>query len=359
VIFDADMHVVEPADLWTNRLPDELDPWRPHGIGSVGVLVGGHSLPNVPGGPPVATEDFDFGPGRVYGFAARANWSAASTLEAMDKEGIDRAVLYPTRGLFACTPDAMPEPAVSAVASTYNRWLANYVAPSGGRLLGAALVPLQSPDVAVQLVQEAYALGLVAACVRPNPVAGRTLDARLNWPVFAAMERLGIPLALHEGGGTAQEHFGERYRNVFKIHAAAHAFELMGACMDMTVGGVLDAFPGLRVAFLEAGAGWVPYWLDRLDDHYRGLYGPRDCPNLDHPPSYYFQRQCFVSAEPDEDIVRVMQRFPMCVLFGSDYPHADGKFPHAVRNQRRGLGPAQASMIFQENPCRFYGKASL
>lgn len=74
---------------------------------------------------------------------------------------------------------------------------------------------------------------------------------------------------------------------------------------------------------LEAGAGWAPYWLDRMDEHYEHLRW--EVPWLTMPPSAYFRRQCVVSCEPDEaglaDIARRIGEER--VVYASDYPHAD------------------------------------
>ena len=59
----------------------------------------------------------------------------------------------------------------------------------------------------------------------------------------------------------------ERFDHPFYTHAMAHPFEQMIAVLCVVVGGLLERFPRLKVAFMEAGAGWVPYWMERLDEH--------------------------------------------------------------------------------------------
>ena len=110
--------------------------------------------------------------------------------------------------------------------------------------------------------------------------------------------------------------------------------EQMSSCVSLVYGGVLERFPELRVVFLEAGCGWVPFWLERMDEHYEnGLkrnYGASA--TLSMRPSEYFQRQCYVSADADESflphVIDVLgdER----IVFSTDYPHPDSKFPHAV-----------------------------
>jgi len=122
---------------------------------------------------------------------------------------------------------------------------------------------------------------------------------------------------------------------------------------------VLERHPRLRCVFLESGAGWAAWWLERMDEHWEGYFGPRDAPYLRMKPSEYFKRQCFVSTEVDERGTKyVVDAFgDDLVVLGSDYPHGDGKFPHAIREF---VGVATLSdrtkrKILWENPARLYG----
>ncbi len=87
----------------------------------------------------------------------------------------------------------------------------------------------------------------------------------------------------------------------------------------------LERHPNLRVAFLEAGCGWLPYWLWRLDEaEYKHLaWEVKD--NVKMKPSEYFRRQCFVSIEPDEPYLPEIIKYigDDNLLFGSDFPHID------------------------------------
>ena len=89
-------------------------------------------------------------------------------LADMDTEGIDRAVLYPSVGLYFW---ALDDPAAAVpIARAYNDWLASYCAADPTRLYGAAMVPVQDPVAAAAEVRRAKdELGFPAAFVRPNP----------------------------------------------------------------------------------------------------------------------------------------------------------------------------------------------
>ena len=82
-----------------------------------------------------------------------------------------------------------------------------------------------------------------------------------------------MTLGLHEGGMPPLPQAGaDRLTNAEQQHICSHPMEQMVAAVSLIYGGVLERFPGLEVAFLEAGCGWVPFWLERMDDHYeKGL----------------------------------------------------------------------------------------
>jgi predicted TIM-barrel fold metal-dependent hydrolase len=138
----------------------------------------------------------------------------------------------------------------------------------------------------------------------------------------------------------------------------AHPFEQMIGVLCMVAGGVLQKFSRLRVAFMEAGAGWVPYWMERLDEHYEYLRAA--VPWLSRLPSEFMRgEQMYYSFEPDERTLPFVLGFvgEDRLVFASDYNHSDGKFPYAVRTvmQREDIPPRALSKIMGENAARLFG----
>jgi predicted TIM-barrel fold metal-dependent hydrolase len=129
---------------------------------------------------------------------------------------------------------------------------------------------------------------------------------------------------------------------------------MMLASVGMIMTGVCERFPKLRLGFLEAGGGWMPAWLDRMDRHYeQDAFGPG---GLKIKPSEYFRRQCWISFEPIEGTLAPLADYlgPKNVLWASDYPHADG-FPQArAIIERQGLAETARRAILAESAIRFY-----
>ncbi|MBI3743235.1 MAG: amidohydrolase family protein [Chloroflexi bacterium] len=125
--------------------------------------------------------------------------------------------------------------------------------------------------------------------------------------------------------------------------------------MSLLLGGVLDDFPRLRFAFLESGAGWAPYWMDRLDDYYEEFKEHR----LEHLPSDYFRSgQCFISCEVEEKtipyVVQVLGEDR--VIYASDYLHHDAKFPRSVAliAERKDLSRSAKTKILGGNAAKLF-----
>ena len=108
-----------------------------------------------------------------------------------------------------------------------------------------------------------------------------------------------MTIAVHEGSSVIVPTLGsDRPFNPLVLHAVSHTFEEMLACAQLIAFGVLERHPDLRVVFLESSGGWVPFWLERLDEQAESFGG--FCPELRLAPSEYFARQCWISYEIDE-----------------------------------------------------------
>ncbi len=236
-------------------------------------------------------------------------------LQFLEKTDIAWTVLYPTDGL-AYGRVVYPEWAV-AYARAYNNWLFERFMKVSPQLKGAALIPMQDVPSAVEELRRAVKeLGFVAAMIPSNGLLAHVSDKKY-WPVYEEAERLDCALAIH-GGSYADLGF-----NTFTVFPATRAlgmpFPLAIALTGMMVDGVLDAFPTLRLGFLEGGTAWVPVVIDRLrrEREYGGLDMPKD------PEAYFREGRLFVGCEGNEQALSyVIERIGYeSVVFASDFPH--------------------------------------
>ncbi len=141
------------------------------------------------------------------------------------------------------------------------------------------------------------------------------------------------------------------------VHVVTHAFEVMIGALCIVSGGVLERHPRLKCAFLEAGAGWIPYWIERLDEHYE--YMQPAVPWLRKEPGTYMRSaQCYYSFEPDEKTLPYVLDFVGRdrLVFASDYNHSDSKFPETVNHMaaREDLSAETLRLVMCDNACRLY-----
>ena len=175
-------------------------------------------------------------------------------------------VLYPSFGL--CAPSLEDPEFAAGFARLYNQWIADYCAASNGRLRGIAVTPIEHGEVAIDVMREAKDLGLVATHI-PPALKTRNLDHPDLDRFYAAAVELDMPLGIHGAPGMHLPKIGvDRFTNYIQVHCISFPFDQMTAMTALISGGVFDRHPGLRVAFLEAGVGWVPFFIDRLHEHF-------------------------------------------------------------------------------------------
>jgi predicted TIM-barrel fold metal-dependent hydrolase len=152
------------------------------------------------------------------------------------------------------------------------------------------------------------------------------------------------------------DYFGDRFdRDFTAMHAAHFPVEQMMNLTSLVAFGILERHPRLRVGLLECGAGWLPYYAHRLDEHLEVFGYPTA--SLTMRPSEYVRRQVVVSVEEAEPgLDQVLASFPDSVVFASDYPHADGIFPGAPKDllETTALSDADKRRIFVDNAVRLY-----
>ena len=340
-VLDCDLHVIEPPDLWLRyispefkeRAPRDIPEWWQSGmVGPDGELWGRKST---------AVEGIQRAhTGRSFaGYSERvkpyreAGWSSEAQIAAMDDEGIDVAVLYPTNGLFALSMPVMEPRLAAAIARAYNNWLYDFCQADPDRLIGAGMISLFDIEDAVSETRRCVKeLGFRGVFLRPNEANGRNWYDPYYEPLWAILEELDIPVGFHEGSGASVRQVGEQFGNNYMLlHTFCFPVELMLAAASLCAGGVLQRHPNLRVAFLEGNCSWLPFLLWRMDEQWERL-GDVFAPEMKMAPSEYYKRQCFASAEADEEPVKYVVDYMGNdrLIFSTDFPHSDSKFPHAV-----------------------------
>ena len=305
---------------------------------------------------------------------ATGNPSPDDWNQFLDKTGISWTVLYPTAGLAVGRIMARDWAVVACRA--YNTWLYETFLNKNSRLKGVALIPFQDVDKAIiELRHAVKEVGMLGGMLPSNGEAIQGhLGNKIYWPLYEEAEKLGCALAVHVG---CLHNMGlDAFSTYYPAHALGHPFSLMIQASAMLAHGVFDRFLKLRVAFLEGGATWVPFMMDRLDRSYHGGHVQLNLegdliggPKQGEKASDYFKTQLregriFVGFDCDDDGLgtAVAKGGRQSFLFGSDFPHEvfdAAKCRHEIDEllQRKDLTQKDKEAVLGQNALRFYRPA--
>ena len=289
--------------------------------------------------------------GRLGDWAA----NAPAWLEALDRGGMESAILYPTLGLFVSFLKDR-EWAV-AICRAYNSFMAEEFVRVSPRLKAVALLPVQDPEAAAgELRRAARELGFVGGMLAAD---GSHLlgDARFL-PIYAEAARLDTMLGVHASGSHLGGAGVDLFPRFIQAHTTAHPFGQMRQLTSIVFEGIPERFPRLRLAFLEAGAGWAPYWMERMDDEY-AKRGEAEAPLLTKRPSDYVRGgSIYFSCEADEWLLPQAVKLvgESQIVYASDFPHWDHSFPGSIAEvaERGDLTDGQKRKILADNALRLY-----
>jgi predicted TIM-barrel fold metal-dependent hydrolase len=375
LVADSDMHVMEPVDLWQRYIDPLWAHAAPVGLNEIerdmrvrvknAVLLRlGRTSPREKGRPWRAEQD------SAFAHAEECGWDAKSQVTAMDMEGIDSTVLFPSRGLFVLSlqsaehigPDGMDPGLSSAIARAYNDWMFDFVSDTdrSNRVFGSAMIAPHDVGAAVDELARNVERGFKAGFLVPGLVDNKPWHHPTYDPIWREAERLGVPICFHGGGTTYLKPdfaFSEHFDKLMLWHPFNQPLGIMFVVTCFTSGGILERFPQLRVGLLEGNCAWAPFMMYRLDEHWEWT-GKYEAPALQMAPSRYFLRNCFVSCEADEEVAKhYFEDFgDDNVVFSTDYPHADSKFPHATESfLELPFEESTKRKILWENYCKLYG----
>ena len=356
-IVDADGHLEEVHINWKERVSEKYRSMapeqRPASDSHLRLMLEGKPWPKPSG--------FGLGVGGPYRRPhprREGMKDPKARLVDMDSEGIEVAVLF--GGGIGGTIPALEDIAFAAeLARARNTWVAEYCSANPARLRGTAVLPQQDTAAAVaELTRTVTELGFVGVSLLPN-LRGRHMGDPYFFPIYKEAERLNVPICVHMFlGRYGSEATGTmRVDKFFYSHLFGHTFEQMIALTVVLGEGLLDRFPKLRFVFLESGAGWLPYWFYRLDEHYEVL--GNQVPELKTMPSKLLERgQLYFSCEADEtEIPRVIETIgDDWIVFASDYSHFDSRFPGASEPiiDNKQISDASKRKILNDNARRLY-----
>jgi predicted TIM-barrel fold metal-dependent hydrolase len=345
-IVSADGHNLEPPHIWDIYLPKRFAEHAPRLVKDP---EGGDAWEFIRGADPMpiglVTNAGIWGRryeenewfGETYDNIRQGAFNGQARLEEQDIDGIDGEVIFPsqrTMQVFMSQPD---DDLHIAGVEAYNTWLREeFCAADPSRLIGLAQMPAIGTAAAVKAAEEARRAGFKGVIITSFP-SGNSVVSRDDDPFWEAVEALELPVHIHAKVGPAGK----------KAAAAATpstflgkvSLELMGGAVAgvsdtvarMIYSEMFDRFPKLKIVLAECGAGWVPHFLEHMDDlWWRNRVWTES--GLKMTPSQYFRRNfmCTFIREP----FAVHNRHAIGVdnmMWSNDYPHHKNDWPYSRR----------------------------
>jgi len=367
-VYDADAHVILSPRMWQD-LPPEYAVRRPRpvrvsdtegmGIWNTGWLMDGRMQPH-PFGPAAqganrptdVLEEFGATP-RIIESLDLSNPGAR--IRDLDTAGIDVQFLFPTTLYANATADPTFE---AALFRAYNRYVGRQCKDFPKRLKWAGLLPLRDSRQGCEALDEMQAAGASAAVVYGTAGECMLSDPAFS-PVWDELYRSGLPLCVHMG--MSYPPFERLCQSRLDAHAIGMSLPAVLAFVAVVGHGMLDKYPGLKVAFLEFGAEWLFYMAGRIGHYlptYRTDTAIKTLPQRDIG-DYLKSGRVFVAPEAEDPMLHGEMDLvgEDHVLFASDFPHGEARENAATELvSRTDLTRAQKAKFLYDNAVRFYGE---
>ena len=289
--------------------------------------------------------------------------NAGERIKDMDFEGVDVNLTLPSGwwGTWTSTDDVALE---AAMYRAYHRWMEAYCGQFPDRLGGVILACGRDIKSAVEEIHR-WGKSRWAWGVLPYAPYGMPLDHPDFEPVWAAAAEHDLAVTLHTftvmppyaPGGT------DNWENLFLQRSASHPWCGMRNMASLIGSGLMDRYPKLRIGTLEAGHGWLPFWMARIDEHARTIRS--EIPDLKMMPSeYVLSGRYFQSIEIPEGLKLTNSVIDLVgedvLMYASDYPHGESHFPESVDLVLEWDMPrARKNKLFWDNALKLYARCGV
>jgi predicted TIM-barrel fold metal-dependent hydrolase len=338
-LVSGDSHVNEPRKLWWDNLPESMRDKAPARIRPTeegAWEMKRHEATSLTQAQKDLKEEHARNEQNDLGYR----------LKIMREDGIAAECVFPTIGLYIWDMDdaSMGE----ACCEIYNDWIYDSIESKSPRHSCAGLIPTWNIDSALREIRRVTDMGLGSIML---PLRGVPHEYNSpEWePVWDAVEEAGLPVVMHQGSG----HDMLFYRGPGAAVANLLATQSMAprSAALLTTSGALERHPGLHVVFVETNAAWISWTMDTLDSYYDAFLANPGWvrPLLKEKPSHYISRQIHGTFQWDPTgLNNVSRTGTLPLLWGSDYPHSEGTYPHSrkiVQEQFEGMSLEDATAI--------------
>jgi predicted TIM-barrel fold metal-dependent hydrolase len=275
---------------------------------------------------------------------------------------------FPSFVLFARPPKPDEYEHRRAGVHAHNRWLVDFCGEYPERRAGIGQIFLNDIDDAIADATWIKEHGLRGGILLPNIAPDVDWVKPLYDPAYdrlwSALEDLDIPVNMHSGTGNPD--YGP-YPSSMLLYINEVVFYSQRPFVQLVLSGVFQRHPRLKFVMTETGCAWMPPLLDMLDRTIRGVNEGgigeiryRDDERVALLASECFAQNCWMGVSqpgPADAAARHqigLDRF----MWGSDYPHDEGTYPHTrehLRSRFSDVPPAEMHRILAANAADLYG----
>ena len=367
----ADSHLEIAPERWTHRIPSRLRDHAPHRVrhsaGGDAIVIENRPLYIV--GLGLAAKQYqDHAPCGVTYEGSVGAGDPEQRLHEQDQDGIDVEVLFPGGVGPRFWRGIKNDAAYNAVVRAYNDFLAeDYCAVASDRLIGIGVIPVTGVDDAVAELEHCIKLGLKGVMLSRFP-SGHGYPTPKDDSFWSAALDLDMPITVHQALDHSETKLKFERDPGELDHGGKDFIQLIvrapngQAPVQFILGGVFDRFPKLRIFFAETQIGWIPWFLENVDDRYErnqywadNLLGLRPLPRR---PSEYILEHCFWGFNCDFTGVSLRHKVGVeRIMWGSDFPHQVGNWPGShdlIREMFRGVPEEETRKIVSRNAVEFF-----
>jgi predicted TIM-barrel fold metal-dependent hydrolase len=377
-IFDSDTHVGPFVDVLEPHLSDaakeKLGAWEEyktahHKTGHVTYTKGQRKYRRQLGTAKAEDTPAGYmagftGPKRSRNPDPEGDVNPALRIADMDFEGVDVNLTLPS-GWFGTWTTGDDVELEQSMYQAYHRWMEAYCAPYPDRLGGVILCCARDVAGSVAEIEKwgksAWAWGILVYAPYGSPLDHPDIE-----PIWKAAADHDLSITLHTftvmppyaPGGL------DNWENLWLQRSAAHPWCGMRNMASLIGSGVMDRYPDIRIGTLEAGHGWLPFWMARIDEHYDTIRAALP-PDLKHKPSDYVRSgRYFQSIEIPEGQALTQAVIDLVgdgvLMYASDYPHSESHFPESVDLfMKWDLSDDLKRKMLWDNAVKFYARAGV
>lgn len=383
-LISVDDHLVEPPNVWTDRLPskyadvmprvrtvDGAEKWvyedmTVNAAAAISATIG------------ISREQWGMR-GLSFAEMAQGCYDPVARLKDMDEAGMLASLNFPSVARF-CGQwflEAKDKELALLGVKAWNDWhVDEWCAAAPGRYIPLMLMPLWDPPEAVREIERMAAKGVRALAFSEQPASHVLKLPDIHepyWePVFSACNEIGMVLCAHIGSSSYLPQISPLAP--YMANTSWGATRTAGTMLNWLFSGLFIKYPNLKISLAEGNIGWIPYFLERAEyvierqrywtnrgekfDGQGAVHNniPIDWDNYDIRQAYHDHIYgCFLDDQAGLRLLDIIGEDN--VMVEVDYPHGDTTWPHSLKLMKERtamLTPDQQHKILRGNAERLF-----